>query len=460
MESKPQSRKSQPPLSKYSIPENSYNVRNNNDNRIGKWLPPSHDSQLAWLRALINHVDKSSQPLHPVLQEFAHLIETNAKVYMLVTSMLRQVPEKKPYKDDPTGAPQIRDYRHLLQLLNHLLTTAPAWSDGSYRIGLIGLPINAVLDWSMGTSSGFAAFLDPDINGIFKKILTAWGEFLKSSQSAAVLDDSDTGWFGETGLKDLTAAANVGGTKYPFEKMFVCDPGARFYGYKSWDDFFTRRFRDGIRPVASPDDGNVIVNACESTPYRIERDVGAREQFWLKNQPYSVMDMLANDELAPNFVGGTVYQAFLSSLSYHRWHSPVSGKVVKRYIVDGTYYSEPLYEGVGNIKVHVDKAVETSGEMIAQAYITAVATRGLIFIEADNPAIGLVAFIGVGMAEVSTCDITVKEGDHLQKGDELGMFHFGGSTHCLLFRKGVNLTGFPELGGEENMPVNSQLAVL
>lgn len=43
------------------------------------------------------------------------------------------------------------------------------------------------------------------------------------------------------------------------------------------------------------------------------------------------------------------------------------------------------------------------------------------------------------MAEVSSCEITVQAGDRVQKGDPLGMFHFGGSTHCLLFRPGVRL---------------------
>ncbi len=36
--------------------------------------------------------------------------------------------------------------------------------------------------------------------------------------------------------------------------------------------------------------------------------------------------MLDNDPLVDKFVGGTIYQAFLSALSYHRWHAPVSGK--------------------------------------------------------------------------------------------------------------------------------------
>ncbi len=40
---------------------------------------------------------------------------------------------------------------------------------------------------------------------------------------------------------------------------------------------------------------------------------------------------------------------------------------------------------------------------------------------------------------VSSWEITVKEGQHLDKGDELGMFHFGGSTHCLVFGPDVKL---------------------
>ena len=75
----------------------------------------------------------------------------------------------------------------------------------------------------------------------------------------------------------------------------------------------------------------------------------------------------------------------------------------------------------------------------SQGYITEVAARAVILIRADNPAIGLMAFLAVGMAEVSTCEITVSVGQKLAKGDELGMFHFGGSTHCLIFGPQVEL---------------------
>jgi phosphatidylserine decarboxylase len=203
--------------------------------------------------------------------------------------------------------------------------------------------------------------------------------------------------------------------------------------------------------VASPDDDSVIANACESKVYNVAHNVHLRDKFWIKSQPYSVLDMLAHDPLAHRFAGGTIYQAFLSALSYHRWHAPVSGVVKRAFVQDGTYFSEPLPD---------DGQPDPKGIATVQGYLTALATRAVIFIEADNKDIGLMAFIGVGMDEVSTCEITVKEGQHIKKGDELGMFHFGGSSHCLLFRKGVKVEGFPEPGRQENVPVRSQVAVV
>ena len=220
-------------------------------------------------------------------------------------------------------------------------------------------------------------------------------------------------------------------------------------------DFFTRQFREDVRPVASPEDDNVIANACESKVFNVARNAKLRDKFWIKGQPYSIRDMLAHDELAESFAGGTVYQAFLSALSYHRWHAPVSGTIKKAFVQDGTYFSEPLFEGLGDPN---NVSIDAGGIAVGQGYLTALATRAVIFIEADNPAIGLMAFIGVGMDEVSTCEITVKEGQHIKKGEQTGMFHFGGSSHCLIFRKGVKVDGFPQPGRQENVPVRGKVA--
>jgi phosphatidylserine decarboxylase len=305
----------------------------------------------------------------------------------------------------------------------------------------------------MGTRSGFAVFLDPTVNAMLKKVLNAWGEYLSSPESAAVLDTDKSGWFGEDGRTNLTEVGNIGQTSLSFEDLFVCDPKAKYHGYKSWDDFFTRHFREEARPVACPDDDNVIANPCESRTYKVASDVKYRDRFWVKGQPYSVVDILSQDPLAEQFVGGTIYQAFLSALSYHRWHSPVSGTIRKSYVVDGTYYSEPLFEDFNQ-----DKGADPQGLSVSQEYLSAVATRAIMFIEADNPKIGLMAFLGIGMTEVSTCEVTVKEGQHVKKGDEIGMFHFGGSTQCLMFRKGVDVRGFPQPGAHHNVPVRGKLA--
>ncbi|KAK5945071.1 hypothetical protein PMZ80_002274 [Knufia obscura] len=428
--------------------------------RPGLWLPEDHRTHQQWLEKTVKHVDDNPKEFHPVVKEFQHLIETSTRVYQLVCGMYDEIPSKHPYDKDPSGKIAIRDYQHMLEVLNHLLTTAPSWSEHSHEVGLVGLPIYALFDWPMGTTSGFAFFLDPEVNAILKKVLNAWGDFLTSPESASCLDDSSSGWFGDTGRKDLTQVANLNApeeTRKPFEELFQCDPNAKYHGYKSWDHFFTREFNWEHRPVASPDDQNVLVNSCESTPYRLAHDVARREKFWIKGMPYSVLDILNFDETAEQFVGGTIYQAFLSALSYHRWHSPTSGKIVKIRHVDGTYYSEPMFEDFGG----KGEKANFEGETDAQAYLSASAARALIFIEADNPAIGLMCVVQIGMSEVSSCDVTVKEGQRIEKGEQLGMFHFGGSTHCVMFRKGVKVSGFPEVGKvTTNWPVRAKLALV
>ncbi|MDT5408853.1 MAG: phosphatidylserine decarboxylase, partial [Mycobacterium sp.] len=170
------------------------------------------------------------------------------------------------------------------------------------------------------------------------------------------------------------------------------------------------------------------VSACESTPYGISTHVQRRDRFWIKSQPYSLQDMLADDESVDQFVGGTVYQAFLSATDYHRWHAPVAGTIVRAFVQEGTYYSEADSEGAD--------AVEPTN---SQSYLAHVAARAIILIQADDPVIGLVAFVPVGMSDVSSCIIgpEVTPGHHVAKGDELGYFQFGGSTHCLVFRPGA-----------------------
>lgn len=388
--------------------------------RPNRWLTTDRNKLNHWVDMQIEIVvskgmlDEEELNLkHKEVEDLKNLIENNSEIYMLTNQMISQALDYN--KLDPTGKPGITNYRVMLTLIDYILTTAPEYIKADEEgHNLIGFPINAVLAWCMGTSAGFAFFLNDKVNRCFRAILNRWCEFLSSDASLYVLNTGENGWMCDSAKNELHI------------EQFIYNPDDEHWGFKSWNDFFTRKFKPGMRPIAEPDNPNIIVNACESAPYHVSTNIQKYQQFWLKGQAYSLEYMMANDEYVDEFIGGTIYQAFLSALKYHRWHSPVSGTIVKAYIVPGTYYSE--------IQSY---PYDEAGPNNSQGYITHVATRALVFIESDNPTIGLMCFMAVGMAEVSSCIISVKVGDHVEKGEELGYFQFGGSTHCLIFRKDV-----------------------
>ena len=406
----------------------------------GAWLRADQRALQDFRQRLSEQPQSRRQAWLPVIEEFKTLIESDPELFMLFTQMFEQIPRTAPYLNDPVGNPQLRNYREMLEVMNRVLTQAPEFN----QTELVGFPINAIVNWAMGTPAGAAAFLNDKVNRQLKKILNQWAVFLRSPDSRRVLnDDPKSGWFG----RDARAAMP------DFEHDFVSDARQPYHGFASWDDFFTRSFRQGRRPLASPNDDKVIANACESAPYRLAKNVQLRDRFWIKDQPYSLSHMMAGDPLAAQFAGGTVYQAFLSALSYHRWHSPVSGRIVKTRLIDGSYYAQTPAVGF-----------DPAGPNESQGYLTQVASRALLFIEADNPKIGLMAVMFVGMAEVSSNEITVYEGQHIDKGEQLGMFHFGGSTHTLIFRPQVELDF--DLHGQtpgldsKNIPLRARIATV
>jgi phosphatidylserine decarboxylase len=374
--------------------------------RLGRWLPADPQHLNDWLMKAVEIAEQKKSPFHPVVEEFRAMIENDPEMYMYFTQMFEQQARFAP----PIGSGDVKlqNYYQMLVVLNHVLTSAPEFN----TTGMVGCPINAVLDFPMFTRAGLAAFLSPKVNAILKKVLKVWSEYLDSPASRYVLNSSENGWLCPAALKALKI------------EDFVYDPKAPYFGFKSWNDFFVRQLKPGVRPVAEPDNSHVIVSACESAPSAISTEVKERDKFWLKSQPYSLRHML-DGLFVDEFIGGTVYQAYLSPENYHRWHSPVSGTIKKIHKVEGTYYSEAASEGF-----------DPAGPNNSQGYITHTATRALIFIEANRP-IGLMCLVPVGMAEVSSCVTVVEENRKVKKGDQIGYFQFGGSTHCLIFRKGV-----------------------
>jgi phosphatidylserine decarboxylase len=381
--------------------------------RLGGWLPGHPHELNRWLEDTIDDAENRRKPFHPVIDEFRSMIESDPVMSMYFAAMFEQQPRFPP--PPGSGDVKIRDYHQMLVVMNHAITTAPTYN----TTGMVGCPINAILDFPMITPAGLAAFVTPKVNAILCKVLNAWAEYLDSEDSLYVLNETDHGWLNPSARQALHL------------DEFVTNPHKAFLGFKSWNDFFIRKFKPGMRPVACPDDDSVITSACESAPYAIQDHVKEHDTFWLKAQPYSLRHML-NGHFVDRFKGGTVYQAFLSAKQYHRWHSPVSGIIRKLDRVPGTYYAEAAAEGF-----------DPAGPNDSQGYIAHVATRALIFIEADNPAIGLLCVVPIGMGEVSSCLVVgsdsepLKEGQRVEKGDQIGYFQFGGSTHCLVFRPSV-----------------------
>jgi phosphatidylserine decarboxylase len=211
----------------------------------------------------------------------------------------------------------------------------------------------------------------------------------------------------------------------------VYDPNIRAYGYDSWNSFFIRHFKKGARPFKG--DPETVVNiGCETTPWEYQNNVAYSSEFWAKEMPYSLVDILGGDkEWAEKFTGGQVYQGFLSATHYHRWSAPIDGKIVRSWVQPGTYFAQRPGQG---------EVPGTWEGTESQPYLSEVAARAIFIMEHER--FGYIAMICIGMVEVSTCHINkeciVDKGAapvKIKRGDDIGHFEFGGSTHAMIFQK-------------------------
>ena len=211
-------------------------------------------------------------------------------------------------------------------------------------------------------------------------------------------------------------------------------------GWKSFNEFFARYTKPGYRPVAAIDDDTVIVAAAEAT-FSGQWEVNSNTGVNCKGLYWKIEELLEGSKYKDAFKGGMWTHSFLNTNDYHRQHAPVSGTVVEARVIQGTTYvnitAEPDPENPGQSKlkreqVERDKitAPDTAGYEFMQ-------TRGCIII--DNPVVGLVAVLPIGMSNVSSVILTAEEGRTLQKGDEISYFQFGGSDYVMVFQEKANV---------------------
>ena len=348
-----------------------------------------------------------SKKEHSVITKFKKMLETNPIELQYMNTMISSIPKLNRFKNHP------KTLEELFKKINNVLTVAPDFN----KTPVVGTPLSQILLWTMGSSEGFAAYRRDKINDMFREVLHEYKKFLDSPASRYVLNKSKSGWFGKDASKKIDMSE------------YICDTKKPYYGFKSWNDFFTRKLKPGVRPIVEPDNNNIINSACDSTIYRISYNVQPNTDFWIKSQPYSIDVMLNGDKKYINkFTGGSIYQAFLNPFNYHRWHSPINGTIEKAYVKDGLYFTQ--VNSLGEDPNDQEKSM---------GYITNVDTRALIFIKADNHKIGTICIMPVGMVEISSCNINknIKPGYKIKKGEELGFFAYGGSTHCIFFEPNV-----------------------
>lgn len=179
--------------------------------------------------------------------------------------------------------------------------------------------------------------------------------------------------------------------------------------YKSYNDFFTRRIKFEYRPinrdktaVISPSDGKITV-------YHIEQNM----PFEIKNSRYTVESILQNKELAHEFSGGYCVIIRLSVDNYHRYC----------YIDNATIVENKRIKGI----LHTVNPIAT-----ACADVYKENSREYTVFETEN--FGKVVQIEVGAMMVGKIVNNSVTGT-VSRGEEKGLFEFGGSTIVLLFQK-------------------------
>ena len=195
--------------------------------------------------------------------------------------------------------------------------------------------------------------------------------------------------------------------------------------YPSFSAFFTRRLRDGARPIET--EPGVLVSPSDSRLASIGRvpDDGCLEQ--VKGDRYSLEALLGASGDAEALRGGQHATLYLSPSMYHRVHSPVDGRIVAWRYVPGRLFP------VNAMGVRAVPGLFTRNE------------RVVILLETDahgRVAVVLVGATNVGRIQLAFAELETNRGRAtgrfappqpipVRRGDELGVFNLG-STVVLL----------------------------
>ncbi|MDE6034721.1 MAG: phosphatidylserine decarboxylase [Ruminococcus sp.] len=178
--------------------------------------------------------------------------------------------------------------------------------------------------------------------------------------------------------------------------------------FRSYNEFFTRHIKQGKRPIDC--NAKHLISPCDSklSVYRINRN----SIFKIKDSFYRVSDM-TNEFLARRYEGGYCFIYRLAVDDYHRYC----------YIDDGIKTENVFIQG----EFHTVNPIALRHYNIYRRN-----SREYTVLHTDN--FGDVVHIEVGALMVGR--ICNHHGEYnFSRGEEKGMFQFGGSTIVQLFEK-------------------------
>lgn len=179
--------------------------------------------------------------------------------------------------------------------------------------------------------------------------------------------------------------------------------------FKCFNDCFCRKLKPGFRDI--PADENVLFAPCDGllSAYKIEADTVLP----VKQSEYTLKSLLCDESLAKKYENGVCLVFRLCVNHYHRYCYPVSGAKGENVFIKG--------------KLHTVRPIALESKPVF-----AENCREFTVIETEH--FGSVLQMEVGAMLVGKIHNLHGAGS-VTRGDEKGMFLYGGSTVILLLEK-------------------------
>jgi phosphatidylserine decarboxylase len=185
------------------------------------------------------------------------------------------------------------------------------------------------------------------------------------------------------------------------------------FDYKTFNEFFYRALKPEARPIAP---GEKIAVFPADARHLAFQDIQAAAGFYVKGAKFSFAELFGDDQVAEKFAHGAMLISRLCPVDYHRFHFPVAGTPGESRLINGWLYSvSPLA-----LRRRLRYLIENK--------------REVTLIETAN--FGTVAMVEVGATNVGSIRQSYVPGRPVQKGEEKGLFAFGGSCVITVFQHG------------------------